>query len=360
MNQITKREQEVLHLIAFEHSSKEIANRLYVSYETIISHRKNIMRKLDVKNVAGLVRVGFETGLLRAGVIAFFLLCIPLLNQAQDSRMEITSTAGGSTSMEPLLILTSGQIKRAGIQFSESANDPSAGMSIEFNGRLNGGDNVFNINKSDGIPHTQFFDDGRFLLRGGSISRTLQVNGTSFMNGNIELDGQLNGSNRNFFFIPVSTSPSRPVDLTFDKRSNDFVFEVTDDNMVFQNTNFTFGTTQMLRLSPSGNASVGGFTQLGVNPPAGSTSPFIKVALVEFVQDGGAASANIDFLPGIEGSKILDIKTVAFFGNDYVQSGNDSSVLDYDVTWDSSKIKLQVNTPIGNAVTYTFTIMYRE
>lgn len=64
MNQITQREQEVLHLIAHEHSSKEIANRLFVSYETIISHRKNIMRKLDVKNVAGLVRVGFETGLL--------------------------------------------------------------------------------------------------------------------------------------------------------------------------------------------------------------------------------------------------------------------------------------------------------
>jgi len=66
MNQITKREQEVLDLIANEHSSKEIANRLYVSYETIISHRKNIMRKLDVKNVAGMVRAGFETGLLRA------------------------------------------------------------------------------------------------------------------------------------------------------------------------------------------------------------------------------------------------------------------------------------------------------
>jgi len=69
MKNISKREQEVLHLIAYEHSSKEIASRLYLSYQTIISHRKNIMRKLDVKNTAGMIRVGFEQGLLRAGIV---------------------------------------------------------------------------------------------------------------------------------------------------------------------------------------------------------------------------------------------------------------------------------------------------
>jgi len=62
MKNISKREQEVLHLIAYEHSSKEIASRLYLSYQ-------NIMRKLDVKNTAGMIRVGFEQGLLRAGIV---------------------------------------------------------------------------------------------------------------------------------------------------------------------------------------------------------------------------------------------------------------------------------------------------
>ena len=64
MNQITQREREILNLIAFEYSSKDIANRLYVSYETVSSHRSNIMTKLGVKNTAGMIRVAFERNLL--------------------------------------------------------------------------------------------------------------------------------------------------------------------------------------------------------------------------------------------------------------------------------------------------------
>lgn len=61
---ITPREYEVLQLIAYEHSTKQIAAKLFVSYETISTHRQNLMRKLDVKNTAGLVRAAFEQGLL--------------------------------------------------------------------------------------------------------------------------------------------------------------------------------------------------------------------------------------------------------------------------------------------------------
>jgi len=61
---ITARELEVLHLIAHEHSSKDIAAKLYISIETTNSHRKNIMTKLGVKNTAGMIRVAFEKGLL--------------------------------------------------------------------------------------------------------------------------------------------------------------------------------------------------------------------------------------------------------------------------------------------------------
>lgn len=62
---ITNREKEVLHLIAYEYSSKEIAQQLFVSAETINSHRKNMMVKMGVKNTAGLVRRGFELGCLQ-------------------------------------------------------------------------------------------------------------------------------------------------------------------------------------------------------------------------------------------------------------------------------------------------------
>lgn len=62
---ITDREKEVLKLIAYEHTSKEIADKLYISTHTVFSHRKSLMIKLEVKNTAGLIRKGFEEGILR-------------------------------------------------------------------------------------------------------------------------------------------------------------------------------------------------------------------------------------------------------------------------------------------------------
>ena len=64
MMNISTREKEILHLIAFEKTSKEIALSLFISDHTVISHRKNLMEKLSVRNTAGLVRRGFELGLL--------------------------------------------------------------------------------------------------------------------------------------------------------------------------------------------------------------------------------------------------------------------------------------------------------
>ena len=64
MNHITTREQEILHLIAWEHNSKEIAKELFISEHTVQSHRKNLMYKLDVKNTAGMIRKAFEIGIL--------------------------------------------------------------------------------------------------------------------------------------------------------------------------------------------------------------------------------------------------------------------------------------------------------
>jgi len=53
---LTARELEVLELIGNEYTTPEIATKLCVSQHTIISHRKNLLQKLQVKNTAGLVR----------------------------------------------------------------------------------------------------------------------------------------------------------------------------------------------------------------------------------------------------------------------------------------------------------------
>ena len=62
---ITSREREILTLVAHEYSSKEIALKLYISNYTVHTHRQNLMVKFNVKNTAGLVRKGFECGILQ-------------------------------------------------------------------------------------------------------------------------------------------------------------------------------------------------------------------------------------------------------------------------------------------------------
>ncbi len=54
INQLTERETEVLQLLAFGHSNKDIAEKLFISIHTVISHRKNITEKLGIKSVSGL------------------------------------------------------------------------------------------------------------------------------------------------------------------------------------------------------------------------------------------------------------------------------------------------------------------
>ena len=61
---ITPREREVLENISFGYTVKEIANRLYLSSHTIISHKKNLCSKLDAANGPELVRKGFQFGYL--------------------------------------------------------------------------------------------------------------------------------------------------------------------------------------------------------------------------------------------------------------------------------------------------------
>jgi DNA-binding CsgD family transcriptional regulator len=53
-DELTVREKEVLALVAMGHSNKEIAEKLFISIHTVISHRKNITEKLGIKSISGL------------------------------------------------------------------------------------------------------------------------------------------------------------------------------------------------------------------------------------------------------------------------------------------------------------------
>ncbi|MFH1138296.1 MAG: response regulator transcription factor [Pseudomonadota bacterium] len=61
---LTKRETEVLRLIVEGFSSKEIAEKLFLSPKTVENHRTNLMNKLDVHDVIGLVKHAVATGLV--------------------------------------------------------------------------------------------------------------------------------------------------------------------------------------------------------------------------------------------------------------------------------------------------------
>lgn len=65
IQQISQREKEVLRLISYEYTTQEIAARLYISANTVMSHRKRLLSKLSVSNTAGMMRRGFEYGLLQ-------------------------------------------------------------------------------------------------------------------------------------------------------------------------------------------------------------------------------------------------------------------------------------------------------
>ena len=60
----TKREKEVLALIAEGLTNQEIADQLFISQLTVISHRKSLLEKTESKNTAQLIKYCFESGLL--------------------------------------------------------------------------------------------------------------------------------------------------------------------------------------------------------------------------------------------------------------------------------------------------------
>jgi len=64
VNSITTREMEILQLIAMGMTSGEIAKKLFISKNTVETHRKNLLGKLNVKNTAALLKFAYQNGLV--------------------------------------------------------------------------------------------------------------------------------------------------------------------------------------------------------------------------------------------------------------------------------------------------------
>lgn len=64
--ELTPRQREILQLIAEGHSTKEIAHTLNVSVKTIEAHRAGMMTRLDIHDIAGLVRYAIRVGLVHS------------------------------------------------------------------------------------------------------------------------------------------------------------------------------------------------------------------------------------------------------------------------------------------------------
>jgi len=60
VSSLSPREKEILQLIAEEHTSSEIAKLLFISEKTVEKHRARLMDKLNVRNIAGMVRLAVK------------------------------------------------------------------------------------------------------------------------------------------------------------------------------------------------------------------------------------------------------------------------------------------------------------
>jgi DNA-binding NarL/FixJ family response regulator len=61
---ITRREKEVLGLIADGLTNNQIAQQLFISVATVDTHRKNLLAKFEAKNIASLIKVAVKMGLI--------------------------------------------------------------------------------------------------------------------------------------------------------------------------------------------------------------------------------------------------------------------------------------------------------
>ena len=66
---LTGRQHQILNLVLIGHTNRQIATLLQISVRTVEVHRFNLMRKLNVRNVAQLLRRALQLGLLSSNLM---------------------------------------------------------------------------------------------------------------------------------------------------------------------------------------------------------------------------------------------------------------------------------------------------
>lgn len=64
LERLTSRQREILQLIAEGHTTKEIAQKIHLSIKTVETHRTQLMKRLDIHDIPGLVRFAVRMGLV--------------------------------------------------------------------------------------------------------------------------------------------------------------------------------------------------------------------------------------------------------------------------------------------------------
>jgi len=64
VKELSARELEIIKLVAQGMSNKEIGEQLFISHRTVDTHRTNLMKKLSIHNIAGLIRFAFKNKLV--------------------------------------------------------------------------------------------------------------------------------------------------------------------------------------------------------------------------------------------------------------------------------------------------------
>jgi DNA-binding CsgD family transcriptional regulator len=95
---LTPREREVLHLAARGLTNREIATALFISPRTVETHRANLMRKLNLRTQADLIRFALQRGLLPIDPKCPKLLPLSTLQSTRwgqrKTRLHLGSVAG--------------------------------------------------------------------------------------------------------------------------------------------------------------------------------------------------------------------------------------------------------------------------
>lgn len=68
LERLTARQREILQLVAEGHTTRQIADMLSVSVKTVETHRAQLMDRLEIRDVPGLVRYAIRTGLIHSDI----------------------------------------------------------------------------------------------------------------------------------------------------------------------------------------------------------------------------------------------------------------------------------------------------